>query len=336
MFTDLPTELIQLILRSCDTASYLQLASACRSLYEIATNNRKLVLHQLLQTPGRTDTLDQVNTQELVQLLKKRSHQELFGTEHYANRKLIDFPNKKLNARASSLEAPILRNRALLSFQGDETVYFVDIRSGFVSLRRRLESPAKQFGNIEVLHTAFNSSGAYVLHRFQPYLDAPLDTSHPFVKQAMQSYPQGSIFLAYHSFKLAADAVRLYSFPDENDYDPIAFAVYRDERFAISWQHRQHAQDHHVVVYLADVPDEDEVDDDDEAEDDEDDDEDEDEDDEDDDDEEAIEDASEEDGQNEHLQEANGGHEALGDPQKTRPSIVCMVQSLHKMDFTNT
>ncbi|KAF3387057.1 Tyrosine-protein phosphatase 1 [Penicillium rolfsii] len=228
MFTDLPTELVQLILRSCDTATYLQLAQSCRSLYEIATKDRKLTLHQLLQTPGHTDALDLLSTEELVQLLRKRSHQELFGTEHYTDRKLItDFQGKKLNVRASSLEAPILRNRALLAFQGDETVYFVDIRAGTVSLRRRLESPAKRFGTIEVLHTAFNSSGAYVLHRFQPFLDSRLDPTHPFVKQALQSYPQGNIFLAYYSFDPTAKGVRLYSFHDESGYDPIALAVHR-------------------------------------------------------------------------------------------------------------
>jgi hypothetical protein len=268
----------------------------------------------LLQTPGRTDILDILDTQELVQLLKKRSHQELFGTEHFTDRKLFtDFHGKKLNVRASSLEAPILRNRALLVFQGDETVYFVDIRAGTVSLRRRLESPAKRFGNIEVLHTAFNSSGAYVLHRFQPFLDTNVDTTHPFVKQAMQSYPQGSIFLAYYSFEPTAKGVRLYSFADETGYDPVALAAHRDEKFAISWQHRQHAQDHHVMIYLVDEPD------------DEDDDEDEDEDDADDededDDDEQMEDASDGDGQKQ-----NGGLEASDDPQKTVPSIISMVQ----------
>jgi hypothetical protein len=314
MFTDLPTELVQLILRSCDTATYLQLALCCRGLYEMATKSRKLVLHQLLQTPGRTDAIDILSTQDLVQLLRKRCHQELLGTEHFTNRRLIDFQGKKLNARASYLEAPLLRNRALLAFQGDETVYFVDIRAGTVSLRHRLESPAKQFGNIEVLHTAFSSSGAYVLHRFQPFLDNLLDTAHPFVKQAMLAYPQGSIFLAYYSFECTADPVRLYSFPDENGYDPIALATHRHEKFAISWQHRQHAQDHHVVIYLVDETDEHDDDDDDE-------------DDEDEDEDEELADADDEDAQNEQRQEENDGHEASGKPQKMVPNIICIVQS---------
>lgn len=280
----------------------------------MATKSRELVLHQLRQTPGSTDDIDTLPTQDLVKLLMKHSHQELFGSEHFTDRKLIDFQGKKLDTRASSLEAPVLRNRALLAFQGDETVYFVDIRAGTVSLRRRLESPAKQFGTIQVLRTAFNSSGAYVLHRFQPFLDEQLDTTHPFVQQAMQSYPQGSVFLAYYSFDTPTDAVRLYDFHDEADYDPIALAVHRDEKFAISWQHRQRAQDHHVLIYLMEDPNEDEDEQDDDADED---DEDEDEDEDDDEDEEA----------DDEDEENNGEHEASGQPQ-TVPNIICIVQPL--------
>ncbi|KAJ5389331.1 uncharacterized protein N7496_000399 [Penicillium cataractarum] len=312
MLLNLPTELVQLILRSCDTPTYLQLALSCRSIYEMATKSRELVLHQLHQTPGCTDDIDTLPIQDLVKLLKKHSHQELFGSEHFTNRKLIDFQGKKLDTRASSLEAPVLRNRALLAFQGDETVYFVDIRAGTVSLRRRLESPAKQFGTIQVLRTAFNSSGAYVLHRFQPFADKQLDTTHPFVQQAMQSYPQGSVFLAYYSFDSPTDAVRLYDFHDEQEYDPIAIAAHRDEKFAISWQHRQRAQDHHVLIYLMEDPDEDE----DEDEDDEDDDENEDEDDDED------EEVDDEDEEIEQEEENNGEHEASGQPQ-TVSNIIC-------------
>ncbi|OOQ85783.1 hypothetical protein PEBR_23814 [Penicillium brasilianum] len=258
MVLNLPTELVQLILQSCDTPTYLQLALSCRSLYEMATKSRELVLYQLCQTPGCTDDIDTLPTEDLIKGLMQHSHQELFGSEHFTDRKLIDFPKKKLDARASSLDNPVLRNRALLAFQGDETVYFVDIRAGTVSLRRRLESPAKRFGTIQVLRTAFNSSGAYVLHRFQPFPDEQLDITHPFVQQAMRSYSQGSIFLAYYSFDSPTDAVRLYDFHDEQDYDPIALAAHGDEKFAISWQHRQRAQDHHVSIYLAEDPDEDE------------------------------------------------------------------------------
>jgi hypothetical protein len=271
----------------------------------MATQSRKLVLHQLRQTPGGTENVDTMTTSELVHRLKLLSHQELFGTEHFTDRKLIDFQGKKLNTIASSLEAPILRNRALLAFQDDETVYFVDIRAGTVSLRRRLESPAKRFGTIEVLHTAFNSNGAYVLHRFQPFVDKQLDTTHPFVKQAMQSYSQGSIFLVNYSFG-SKDIVKIFTFPDENEYDPIALAAHHDEKFAISWQHRQRAQDHHVAIYcMDDTDDEDEQyeeDDEDEEED-------------------------EEDEQTEQEDEDSDEQKASGKSQKTVPKIICIVSS---------
>lgn len=314
MLLSLPTELIQLVFRSCDTPTYLQLSLCCRDLHEMATKSHDLVLYQLRNTPGWKDDHSVLSTEELVRLLRVHSNQELFGTEHFTDRKLIDFEGKMLDTRASTLEAPILRNRALLVFQGDETVYFVDVRAGTVSLRRRLESPAKRFGTIEVLHTSFNSSGAYVLHRFQPFLDKQLDTTHPFVQQAMQAYPQGSIFLAYYSFEHNTEAVWLYSFPDESEYDPIALATYRNEKFAISWEHRQHTQDHHVVLYLFgedDEDDEDHMDEDEDYEDEE-------------------EDDDDADNENERMEEEeeedNDGYDASGRPKKT-PRIICIIRS---------
>ncbi|KAJ5175486.1 uncharacterized protein N7482_001363 [Penicillium canariense] len=250
MVCNLPTELVQLVLRSCDTATYLQLAFCCRSLFELATTSRELVLHQLRQTPGSMDGLKALSTNELFQLLMKRSHQELFGAEHFSERKFIDFHGQKLDARASTLEVPVLKNRALLAFKGDESVYLVDIRAGTVWPRRRLESPAKHLGNIEVLHTSFNIHGAYVLHQFRPFPDKELDTTHPFVQQALRSKSHGDVFLAYHEF--ATGTVLLYSFHDQMEYDPIAFAAHRSEKFAISWQHRHNAQDHQVVLYTLD------------------------------------------------------------------------------------
>lgn len=312
MLLNLPTELVQLVLWSCDTPTYLQLSSCCRSLYEMATKSRELVLHQLRQVPGCTDDIETLSAEDLVRRLKKQSHQELFGTEHFTDRKLIDFQGKKLDTRASTLEAPILRNRALLVFQGDETVYFVDIRAGTVSLRRRLKSPAKRFGTIEVLHTSFNSSGAYVLHRFKPFLDKQVDSTHTFVREAMQSHPHGSIFLAYYAFDSDTDAVRLWSFRNEAEYDPIAFATHRDEKFAISWQHRQRAQDHHVVIYLVDDPDDDDMEEDEEAE-----------------------EVGDEDEQNELGQECKSGHDGLGEPKKTTRQIICMIPSLTFTEVTS-
>lgn len=253
----LPTELIQLILGHCDTPTYLQVAFSCRTLFAIASSSRDLVSHQVLKTPGWDDGLETHGSKELFRVLLRRSCQELYGAEFHADRKLFNFQGKVIDTRASSLElaknpqATSLANavthlQTLLAFQNHSTVYLCDLQGGTLSYRRRFESPAKKFGETQILHTAVGGRGAYVLHRFQPFIDQDLDTNHPFVKQALQSNSNGSIFLAWHN--LDADQVRLYGFPDQEGYEPLAFAAH-DMRFAISWQHAQHSDDHQVVLY---------------------------------------------------------------------------------------
>lgn len=253
----LPTELIQLILGYCDTPTYLQVAFSCRTLFAIASSSRDLVSHQVSKTPGWDDGLEAYNSKELFRVLLRRADQELYGAEFHADRKLFDFQGKVIDTRASSLElvknpqANSLANavthlQTLLAFQGHSTVYLCDVRDGTLSFKRRFESPAKRFGETQILHTAVGGVGVYVLHRFQPFIEQDLDTNHPFVKQALRSNTHGSIFLAWHN--LYADEVRLYGFPDQEEYEPVAFAAH-DMKFAISWQHVQHSDDHQVILY---------------------------------------------------------------------------------------
>lgn len=250
MLLTLPTELVQLILRSCDPPAYLQTAFCCRTLYEITSNSRDLIFHHVCQTPGREVDNDSLSTRELFKLLLRRAHQELFGAEFDGDRKLFDFHGKVIDSRGSTLEAAVTRNQALLAFKGQGTVYLFDVREGDLSLQRRLDSPARHFGKVEVLHTAVDSHGVYVLHRLKPFIDKDLDTGHPFVKHALQSNPNGRIFLACHEPNTTASKVRLYTFHDQKDYEPLALAVH-DEKFAISWQHLNRSGDHQVVLYSA-------------------------------------------------------------------------------------
>jgi hypothetical protein len=155
-------------------------------------------------------------------------------------------------------EKPRASNRALLVFKNHSTVYLVKIQNGKLTREAKWESPGQDLGEVKVLKTAFDGEhGVYVLHRFKPFPDQELDLEHPFVKHALQSRPNGSIFLAYHDLN-SDKKVRMCAFPEHDDYRPLALSV-AGSRFAISWQNAKPPYDHNVILYqLLNSDDEDE------------------------------------------------------------------------------
>lgn len=257
MLLSLPAELIQLILRSCDSPSFLQTAFTSRTLLELATTSRDLIQHQLSQTPGKSDHSESLTTCQLFKLLLHRSIDHLlFGIENHFERRSFTFSSafggKVIDSRASSLISLTndagTRTQVLLVFKNDSTVYLFGIRDGQLTLQQRCDVPAMQYGSVQILHTALENEQIYVLHRFKPFVAQGPDSDRPFVKQAQQSNPHGNIFLATFQLGHPTAGICIRGFPDESDYEPLSFAV-EDEQFAISWQHIQHAHDHRVVLY---------------------------------------------------------------------------------------
>lgn len=249
MLLTLPTELLQLILRSCEPSSFLQLAFCNSRLFEIASVSRDLLLHHISLTPGQLKGVNHhFPVKKLWNLLKRRAYQELWGAEFHSERKLISFCDNVIDTRASTLKAAGLHSQVVLVFKGLGTVYLCNIQEGDLSLQQRLDSPGRRFGAVEVLHTAVGSQGVYVLHRMRPFIDQDLNTNHPFVKHALQANTNGSIFLACHPLNSTTPKVQLFGFQDQRDYEPLALAVHGN-KFAISWQHTSLSDDHQVVLY---------------------------------------------------------------------------------------
>ncbi|EKV15892.1 hypothetical protein PDIG_22470 [Penicillium digitatum PHI26] len=260
MLLQLPTELIQLVLRNCDTPAYFQAAFSSRRLYEIASGSREVIIHQLQDTPGWNDGIDVHQTRHLFGELMRRSSEHLGGAEHSAN-PTYEYQNRVIDYHASTIEASENGIRALLVFKGHSTVLLVN-RSDGDRTEVQLKSPGQDIGEVEIIQTAFDGyHGVYVLHRFKPFLDQDLDTDHPFVKHALESCPNGSIHLAYHHLNLRANTIRMYDFPESRDYRPLAFSV-ANGKFAVSWQSMLDPFDHEVVLYaqLYDENDDDYVD----------------------------------------------------------------------------
>lgn len=246
----LPTELVQLVLRHCDTSTFLQAACSCRTLLEIASSSRDLLLHQLTQTPGWNDGIEELSRRAAFKLLLERSHQQLFGAEFYVKATAFDYGGRRVDTRASSLHTLESRVLALLTFQVDSFVGLCEVKDGSLNHLLQLYPPGTPYGETEILQTAIASDCVWMLHRFKPFIDQDLDTDHPFVKQALQSNAQGSVFLARYDLHHWNEVTRtrLYGFPEQSGYEPLAFAV-DGQRFAISWQHLQRSDDHQVVLY---------------------------------------------------------------------------------------
>jgi hypothetical protein len=247
MLLQLPTELIQLVLRNCDTSTYFQAAFSSRRLYEIASSSRAVIVHQLHNTPGWNDGIEVHQTRHLFGELMKRSYGQLDGAEHYAI-PTYKYQNRVIDYHASTMEASEDSVRALLVFRGHSTVHLVDMSHGGQT-EVQLKSPGQDIGEVEIIQTAFDGhGGVYVLHRFKPFLDQELDTDHPFVKHALESHPNGSIHLAYHRLNSRENTIRMYDFPEWREYRPLALSVSND-KFAISWQNMLDPDDHDVVLY---------------------------------------------------------------------------------------
>ncbi|KAJ5498400.1 hypothetical protein N7453_007451 [Penicillium expansum] len=258
MLLQLPTELIQLVLRNCDTSAYFQAAFSSRRLYEIASSSREVIIHQLHNTPGWNDGIDAHQTKHLFDELMRRSYEQLDGAEHYAN-PTYEYQTRVIDYHASTIEAFEDGIRALLVFKGHSTVHLVDMGDGDRT-EVQLKSPGQDIGKVEIIQTAFDGNhGVYVLHRFKPFLDQKLDTDHPFVKHALESRLNGSIHLAYHHLNPRANTIRMYDFPEYGDYRPLALSV-ANGKFAISWQNMLDPFDHDVVLYTQLYDDEDEDD----------------------------------------------------------------------------
>ncbi|GES60533.1 F-box-domain-containing protein [Aspergillus terreus] len=249
MLLNLPAELVQLVLQHCRTPDFLEAAFSCRALYEIATNCREVLLHHLYLTPG-VEFDPQLKSRHLFRLLVRRAFQQLYGTQFYASSTQYTFGSAKqtLDVKASAFSHDRTTLGIALKGHGDVTIFRAENRE----LRQagRLCSPfMAQSGSVEVLRTAFDrDGGVYVLQRFTPAVDAA-DADHPFVRQALASNGAGYVYLVRHSLRSPHDPVRMCSFPDHAEYEPLALAAAHRDTFAISWQHKRDENDTEVVLY---------------------------------------------------------------------------------------
>lgn len=264
MLLDLPPELVQLVFKHASTPSYLQAAVTCRTLFEISSTCREVILHHLRRTPGLTQGIESMKTRDLFLLLRRRAAKQLYGANFSANRTLYNFEGQTIDARASSVGSSWPNVALVVKGENDGTVHLLDAGHGSVSRRFSLRHWYEQPGKVEVLRTAFAPSGdVAVLQRFIPEVEVPDaegdSSEHPFVKQVRQSPPNEEIHLLYYDCRIADPRIMIYTFADRSEYEPLAFDIGDRDCFAISWKHREDDDQHEVVLYSASLEDDDET-----------------------------------------------------------------------------
>ncbi|OGM40395.1 hypothetical protein ABOM_010806 [Aspergillus bombycis] len=251
MLLQLPTELIQLVLQYSTTPAFLQAAFACRTLYAIASNCREILFHHLCQTPGLNEDLLPTESTQLFRVLQRRASQQLYGAQFTAGCTHFHFGSLVLDVKASSL-APSEHQTFALVYKGHEDIRLFRTENGQLQLKACLKPHRLQPGIVEVLKTAFDADdGLYVLQRFTPTVEESTDSEHPFIKQASKSYIGGQIYLIRYSLQSRQDPVRVCTFPDHAEYEPLALAAAHRDTFAISWQHSRESENYEVVLYNA-------------------------------------------------------------------------------------
>ncbi|KAB8258909.1 hypothetical protein BDV32DRAFT_150993 [Aspergillus pseudonomiae] len=251
MLLQLPTELIQLVLQYSTTPAFLQAAFACHTLYDIASNCREILLHHLYQTPGLNEDLLRAESKQLFRVLQRRASRQLYGAQFTASCTHFHFGPLVLDVKASSL-APSEHQALALVYKGHEDIRLFRTENGQLQLKACLKPHRLQPGIVEVLRTAFDADdGLYVLQRFTPTVEESPDSEHPFIKQASKCYIGGQIYLIRYSLQSRHDPVRVCTFPDHAEYEPLALAAANRDTFAISWQHCRESEDYEVVLYNA-------------------------------------------------------------------------------------
>ncbi|KAE8133771.1 hypothetical protein BDV38DRAFT_274089 [Aspergillus pseudotamarii] len=188
---------------------------------------------------------------QLFRVLQKRASQQLYGAQFTASCTQFHFGSLVLDVKASSL-APSEHQIFALVYKGHEDIQLFRTENGQLQLKACLKPHRLQPGVVEVLRTAFDADdGLYVLQRFTPTTEESPDSGHPFIKQAFKSYIKGQVYLIRYSLQSRHDPVRVCTFPDHAEYEPLALAAAHRDTFAISWQHSHESEEYEVVLYNA-------------------------------------------------------------------------------------
>ncbi|OKL61979.1 hypothetical protein UA08_02681 [Talaromyces atroroseus] len=265
MLLQLPTELIQLILKHCNTQSYLQAVLSCHSLYNIAASCREVILHHLKINPGKGIDYDQLVTHDLFLLLRRRTFEQLLNAAFDADRTIHTFSGRTIDIQASSLGRTPSHQFAALVFKEDNNKVHLCRAEGNGTMhveKTFFPSELLNVDRVRIVKTVVSPGPDYdllaVLVRIQDSdtVTQP-DTSKvspAFAELAQQWQLQGSYFLL--SFVIGGDSfgssdydINICRIYEHDNFKVNSLAVDDFFNFAISWEEITGTGAHEVIVY---------------------------------------------------------------------------------------
>ncbi|KAF3481019.1 F-box domain-containing protein [Arthroderma uncinatum] len=276
---ELPVELLQLVVKSCSTPSYLQVIRTCRTLYSIGTTCREVVRHQLSQMPGLQVTesgtpLDSQSTAALYKELRKRAAAHLYGAHFHSDVTLHTLDGRVIDTKASCLfsdpyHTPWNRPQQTLALvpRGGDSVYLYHmgesssgngVDAGPMVFLDKIEPLSDFPGKIEILRVISSRSHPEmisVLQRYEPpEQTTDLPSLHPFVGEAMMPYYSARIRLIHYSYASSArrwrpEAFTVFPREFEDDFLPRAIDVVDQEFVVVSWQHKESPEGSKVCLH---------------------------------------------------------------------------------------
>ncbi|KAH8690970.1 hypothetical protein BGW36DRAFT_364518 [Talaromyces proteolyticus] len=256
MLLDLPTELIQLILKHASASSYTQIALCCHYLYTLSSSRRNLILFHLKRVPGAKEQFDHLDTYSLFLLLRKRVTKWLFNARTYAGRKLYTVNLERPNTGTSSLGyiggSPLF---ACVSKE-DQRVHLIHVDlNGTVSLKGTLKCPPQIQKEIcgTIVKTAFTHDEALaILIRGQNRNEQTDSFTELSFVQQIRAQNSNEHYLLLHFPLIDSDArpsvCKIYG---RGEFEVAALAVDSKWRFAVSWHHTDFEEHHEVISYEA-------------------------------------------------------------------------------------
>lgn len=247
----LPPEILQAIFLRVTTPSFLQLCQTCWTFFNIASSSRRVLLHHLLRMPGIKLGLEDVPTNQLFLLLRRRAARYLFGINFHADRLHYPFPFSGLgliDSNASDLSTTSDPNLAIV-WTGKPEVHLyhatrhgIEPRVALTLIPPFSERDRKVKVEIVKVKLTPQNSVLSILFKTIPQLFEGETFKNRFEHEAWEQERHGKYDLVqFRVTGSVSQQLRLANLCNERDCDAFTFAVDDPEEgtFAIGWRARK-------------------------------------------------------------------------------------------------
>ena len=165
--TDLPSEIIELILKKCTTPAFFTAVCSCKRFYDVASEGRAAIIHHFQRVPGLKRDLADISTKDLFLQLRKGLSFNLCNISRTADLTVWQYPDGGIiDAFASSFESR--GTRLALVFKNNPNLTVYKLEGNLFKQRWSVHRFHKLFGHITIPRTSFRKDYLSVIYHFEP------------------------------------------------------------------------------------------------------------------------------------------------------------------------